>query len=145
MAEEDGARHVLAAINGSGAPDADLNRLTAIILNLASDAARQALEALMTTTEWTTHPFIESFKKEGIEVGRQEGIEKGLQKGLQAGLQKGRVKAKAEGVLKIIDARGVEVTKEQRKEVDDCTDLTQLDRWFDRALTAKTAADIFQD
>jgi hypothetical protein len=27
------------------------------------------MEALMSTIDWTTHPFIESFKKEGIEEG----------------------------------------------------------------------------
>jgi hypothetical protein len=135
MTEDDGARHVLAAIHDTGASDADLNRLTAIILNLASDAARQTMEALMTTAEWTTHPFIENFKKEG----RREGLQAGRREGLRAGL----VKAKAEDVIKIIDVRGIKVTEEQREEVDDCTDLAQLDRWFDRALTAKTAADIF--
>jgi hypothetical protein len=105
----------------TGAADADRNRLTAIILNLASDAARQSLEALMTATEWTTHPFIESFKKEGI------------------------AEAKAEDVLKLIDAHGIKVTKEQRTEVTESADLAQLDKWFDRALTAKKAADIFRD
>lgn len=125
LAAEDGARHVLAAIGNTGADDSDRNRLTAIILNLASDAARQTLEALMKTTEWTTHPFIESFKKEGIE----EGL----------------VEAKAEDVLKIIDARGIATTREQREKVTSSRDLAQLDTWFDRALTAKAAADIFRD
>jgi hypothetical protein len=38
MTGEDGARHVLTAIRDTGAADADRNRLTAIILNLASNA-----------------------------------------------------------------------------------------------------------
>jgi hypothetical protein len=129
MTDKDGARHVLTAIRDTGAADADRNRLTAIILNLASNAARQTLETLMTAAEWTTHPFIESFKKEGIKEGRQAGI----------------AEAKAEDVLKLIDARGIKATKEQRTEVAESTDLAQLDKWFDRALTAKKAADIFQD
>jgi hypothetical protein len=37
------------------------------------EAARQTLEALMSTINWTTHPFIESFKKEGLEEGLEEG------------------------------------------------------------------------
>lgn len=125
MTGEDGARHVLTAIRDTGAADADRNRLTAIILNLASNAARQTLEAMMSATEWTTHPFIENFKKEG----RQAGI----------------AEAKAEDVLKLIDARGIKVTKEQRTEVTESTDLAQLDKWFDRALTAEKATDIFQN
>jgi hypothetical protein len=84
---------------------------------------------MMTAAEWTAHPFIEGFKKEGIEEGRQAGI----------------AEAKAEDVLKLIDARGIKATKEQRTEVTESTDLAQLDKWFDRALTAKKATDIFQD
>jgi hypothetical protein len=126
---EVGARHVLSAINDTGAADADRNRLTAIIMNLASDAARQTLEALMSTIDWTTHPFIESFKKEGIEEGRQTGL----------------AESKAEDILKLIDARGIEVTKEQRGQVTASAGLAKLDAWFDRALTATTAEDIFRD
>ena len=121
MTDQAGARDVLSAINDTGAADADRNRLTAIIMNLASDAARQTLEALMSTIDWTTHPFIERFKKEGIE------------------------EAKAEDILKLIDARGIKVTKAQRRKVTASAGLTKLGMWFDRALTAKTAEDIFRD
>jgi hypothetical protein len=133
MTDEVGARHVLSAIHDTGAADADRNRLTAIIMNLASDAARQTLEAMMSTIDWTTHPFIESFKKEGIEEGRKEGRQTGLAEG------------KAEDTLKLIDARGIEVTKEQRGQVTASAGLTKLGKWFDRALTATTAEDIFRD
>ena len=121
MTNQAGARHVLSAINDTGAADADRNRLTAIIMNLASDAARQTLKALMSTIDWTTHPFIESFKKEGIE------------------------EAKAEDILKLIDARGIKVAKEQREQVTASAGLAKLDKWFDLALTAETAEDIFRD
>jgi hypothetical protein len=93
------------------------------------DAARQTLEALMSTINWTTHPFIESFKKEGLEEGRQAGLAEG----------------KAEDVLKLIDARGIKVTGEERGQVTASAGLANLDKWFDRALTAKTAEDIFRD
>ena len=36
---------------------------------------------------------------------------------------------------------GMEQGKEQ---VSSCTDIAQLDEWFDRALTADTASDIFK-
>jgi hypothetical protein len=89
------------------------------------EAARQTLVALMSTINWTTHPFIESFKKEGRQAGLAEG--------------------KAEDVLKLIDARGIKVTEEERGQVTASAGLTNLDKWFDRALTAKTAEDIFWD
>jgi hypothetical protein len=90
----------------------------------------------MSTINWTTHPFIESFKKEGLEEGRKEGLAEG----------------KAEDVLKLIDARGIKVTEEERGQVTASAGLTNLDngltnldKWFDRALTAMTAEDIFRD
>jgi hypothetical protein len=78
----------------------------------------------MSTTNWTSHPFIERFKKEGLKEGLAE--------------------AKAEDVLKLIDARGIHVTEDQRNQVTAAAGLTQLGKWFDRALNAETAADIFQ-
>jgi hypothetical protein len=54
------------------------------------------------------------------------------------------VNAKSEDVLKIIDAPAIDVTGEQRDHVSSCTDIAQLDQWFDSALTAQTATDIFK-
>jgi hypothetical protein len=89
------------------------------MLNLASDAARLRLETMMTTMEWKSD-FIEGY------------------------VQQGEVKAKSEAVLKIIDSRAINVTAEQREQVASCTDIAQLNEWFDSALTAETAADIFK-
>ena len=54
------------------------------------------------------------------------------------------IKAKAEDVLKIIDARGIDVTADQRERISSCTDIDQLDEWFDSALIAGTAAEILK-
>jgi hypothetical protein len=59
-------------------------------------------------------------------------------------VHQGEVKAKAEAVLMIIDARKIDVTTQQREQVTSCTDIAQLDEWFDSGLTAETAADIFK-
>jgi hypothetical protein len=104
------------------------------MLNLASDAARRRLETMMTTMEWKSD-FIEGFV--------QEGLQKGMRQGLRQGLQQGEVKARSEDVLKIIDSRAIKVTAEQREQVTSSIDIAQLDEWFDSALTAETAADIF--
>ncbi|MBO0803408.1 MAG: hypothetical protein J2P25_10100 [Nocardiopsaceae bacterium] len=87
----------------------------------------------MSTIDWTTHPFIEKFKNEGVEEGRQEGRQTGL------------AEAKAEDLLKLIDARGISVTGKQREQVTASAGLAALDTWFDRALTAETAEGIFRD
>jgi hypothetical protein len=132
MESEAGARQVLAAIRDTGASDADRRRLTAIILKRASDAARQTLEAMMSTAEWEDD-FIESYVQIGIEQGREQGLEQGA------------ANAKAQDVLKVMDARGLRPTPEQRAVITATAGITQLDHWFDRALTAEAAADVFKD
>jgi flagellar biosynthesis/type III secretory pathway protein FliH len=102
----------------------------------ASDAARQTLEAMMSTTEWKDE-FIESYVQIGIEQGREQGIEQGL--------EQGAANAKAQDILKVMDARGLKLTQEQRAKVTAAAGITQLDLWFDRALTADTVAHVFAD
>ena len=80
---------------------------------------------MMTMTEWKDD-FIESYVNVGLEQGLEQGFEQGLEQ------------AKAEYVLKALDKRGLDLTAEQRHQVSVCTDLAQLDQWFDRALTAAT-------
>ncbi len=132
MESEDGARRVLAAIRDTGASDADRKKLSTIILKRASDAARQILEDLMATIEWKDD-FIESYVNIGVEQGREQGREQGA------------IGAKANDILKVLDARQLKPTQQQRQKVTKSTDLAELERWFDRALTAATAAEIFTD
>ena len=140
MESEAGARQVLAAIRDTGASHADRRRLTAIILKRASDAARQILEDMMSTTEWKDD-FIESY----VQIGIEQGLEQGLEQGREQGLEQGAANAKAQDVLKIMETRGLNPTQEQRAKITAAAGITQLDLWFDRALTAGTAADVFKD
>jgi hypothetical protein len=118
MESESGARRVLDAMGSAGVSQSDRLRMTAIILTLASDAARQILEAMMTTSEYEK-TFIEQIHDQGIAEG------------------------KAEAVLRLLDARHLVPSQEQRDRVTSCTDAAQLNLWFDRAITAGTAAEVF--
>jgi hypothetical protein len=123
-----GARQVLDAMASPEISDADRFRMTTIILRLASDAARRLLEAMMTTSEYEK-TFVERIHDQGIAEGEA----------------KGEARGKAEAVLKLLDARHLVPSGEQRQQVASCTDTLQLDRWFDRAITAGTAAEVFAD
>ena len=112
--------------------DDDRLRMTAIILRLASDAARQILEAMMTTSDYEK-TFVERIHDQGVSEGEAKGKAEGEAKG------------KAESVLKLLDARRLAPSKEQRQRVMSCADSVQLDLWFDRAITAGTAAEVFAD
>ena len=58
-------------------------------------------------------------------------------------LQQGEVKTKIEDLIKVIQARDLELTQAQLNLVTSCADLRQLAAWFDQALDAKTTDEIF--
>ena len=47
--------------------------------------------------------------------------------------------------LRLLDARGVALSPEQRQRVTSNSDPAQLNPWFDRAITAGTATEVFAD
>jgi hypothetical protein len=54
-----------------------------------------------------------------------------------------RAEGRAEDVLRILDKRGVQLTATQRQSITQCTDMPTLNRWFDTALEANTAQQLF--
>jgi hypothetical protein len=136
MESEEGAARVLNAIRETGASTAQRKRLAAIILERASHAAQRHLEELMKTSEYK-NDFIESY----VQVGLEQGIEKGIEQGIE----RGAVADAAEKLLKLLEGRGLNPTDVQRTKVAGSTDLAELNLWFDRAITAETAADVFGD
>lgn len=59
------------------------------------------------------------------------------------GREEGREEESVKKLLRVLDKRGVATSDEQRARVEGCTDIDQLDVWFDRALTATIAAEVF--
>jgi AcrR family transcriptional regulator len=91
-------------------------------------AGRDRLEAMMTTSDFEK-TFVERIHEQGISEGEVRG----------------KAEGKAESVLRLLDARHLTPSEDQRQRVTSCTDSAQLDRWFDRAVTASTAAEVFGD
>jgi hypothetical protein len=119
LEDRTGAQHVLTAIKNTRAGVADRRRMITLILNLASEAARKILQEMTMTL-----PELKGYWLDDIE-------------------DRGKASAKAEDILKVLDARHLDPTDGHRKQVTACSDIAQLDRWFDRALTASTVADVF--
>lgn len=65
--------------------------------------------------------------------------------GIAEGEARGEAKGEADAVLKLLDARHLVPSAQQRHQITSCTDALQLDRWFDRAITVGTAAEVFAD
>ncbi len=86
-----------------------------------------------------------SYSEQLIEQGLQQGLEKGLARGREEGLQQGQSQGRAEYILRILTARGVQADEAARQRILSCSDLATLDRWFDRALHASSLSDVLDD
>lgn len=64
---------------------------------------------------------------------------------IEQGLQKGLARGRAEYILRILTARGVQVDEASRQRILTCMDLSTLDRWFDKSLNATTLAAVLDD
>jgi hypothetical protein len=132
----EGQVQVVDALIASGARTHDHKELSDLILGLApTDVAREQLRSLMMSI-----PYKDPLTEHWAAVGREEGREKGREEGIEQGL----ARAKGEDLLKIMDARSLKPSEKQRAQVTSSTDLGQLDLWFDRALTADSADEVFR-
>ncbi|MEV6739384.1 hypothetical protein AB0N14_21615 [Streptomyces sp. NPDC051104] len=84
-------------------------------------------------TSFFTSPLSEEIRDEGRDEGRTEGR------------TEGHIQRQAEDILRILDRRTIPLTDADRERVTSCKDLGTLTRWFDRAITATSAAEIFAD
>lgn len=92
-------------------------------------AIRNVLEDLVSTTAW---PVYSPFAREHFGRGKAEGM------------AEGRAEGEAEAILLVLDARGLEVTAEDRARIAGCTDLAQLKMWVTRAATVQTTSELFR-
>jgi hypothetical protein len=115
LGQDSARRLVLARLAGLDA--SRLKTYTVFVLNAASEPARQALEALMTTKFKDT--FVDQLMAEG------------------------ETKGEARMILRVLAARGLQVPAEIRQRVLSCADTSQLEAWGDRAATAASVEDVF--
>jgi predicted transposase YdaD len=109
------------------------------------DELRAVVRYLMEVGDEATHEAVKRVLHSVASVQRTEELmmtvgEKLVERGRQQGIALGR----AESVLKILAARGVAVDEATRQLVLSCTDLTTLDQWLERALTATRFSDLME-
>ena len=76
------------------------------------------------------------------ERGRQQGLVEGEARGEAKGLAKGRASGMAGAVLRLLATRGVHVDEPSRQRIEACMDVSTLELWLDRALTATRISDV---
>jgi hypothetical protein len=72
----------------------------------------------------------------------QAAIEESRTEGVAAGLAEGQLEEKRRGVLRILERRGLKVSKRVRARIEAASDAALLDRWFDEALTVAKATEL---
>ncbi|MEV0612226.1 hypothetical protein AB0I81_02810 [Nonomuraea sp. NPDC050404] len=87
---------------------------------------------MTSSTDW---PVYSPFAREHFGRGREEGLAEGK--------AKGKAEGEAKALLVVLTARGLDISDENRTRIQTCTDLTQLEIWLARALTARTIQDLF--
>jgi hypothetical protein len=108
---------------------------TRIIRAVAPESARAALEELMMTH--LKDEFVDGF----LDQGRAEGMARGMARGMA----QGRAEGEAQILLRIMTARGLDIPEPIRARVAECTDTARLEAWADRAATATSLDDIFEE
>jgi hypothetical protein len=116
--------------------------LSAVPLALAEEPFRGALEVARTASsssaEWEAYErakMSEQDARGALTVAHQEGLVEGHRSGLAEG--------KRDALLRLFVSRGFDLAEDARARIAICVDIEALDRWFDRALVAKTVADVF--
>ncbi|MCL2586076.1 MAG: hypothetical protein FWE35_26885 [Streptosporangiales bacterium] len=84
---------------------------------MSSQDVRELLRRIMTTTHW---PLYSDMAKENYGQGQRDAL------------------------LTLVDKRGLALSDKQRGLIEDTDDLDQLKGWFDAAITAESADDIFK-
>ncbi len=62
----------------------------------------------------------------------------------EEGRVEGRAESRAEDILRILDRRGIALAADAQDRVRHCTNLDDLDLWFDRAITITNGPDLFE-
>ncbi len=87
------------------------------------------------------------FYKHGFRVGKREGKKEGkalwLGKGIEQGIEQGRLAAMKDNLKKVLQKRGFVLSSEQETQIDICSDVAVLDRWFEKALVARSLSAVF--
>ena len=127
---------LFAEVHAAPHGDEELGLIVRYLLQVGDRTVRAAMDGVLRSV-METHRAEELMRTYGEEL-----IEQGRLKGLEQGRQQGRALGRAEDVLQILAVRGWLVSEEARQRILTCTDMSLLDRWFARALTASSLSEV---
>jgi hypothetical protein len=133
--ESEGVEVALAAMGATAGLDDDLAKLYYdLILSALNQSARKALGELMTSGRYE---YQSDFARKYIAEGEAKGETRGE--------TRGEAKGEAKAIIQFLEARQITVPEEIRSSIMECRDIPTLDRWLQRAVTARTADQVVRD
>jgi hypothetical protein len=114
-----------------------------IFMGQIDTAIRRALE--MELQGWKPQsPWGKRIYAEGEAKGEAKGRRIGKAEGLAEGEVLGEARGEARALLALLRMRGLCLTRSQREQIRACRDLRRLRAWLRLAVTATTAAELFE-
>ncbi len=128
----------------------EAKNLAVVPPSLAEAPFREALEvsrtAGFTPEEWEAYErakMAEQDARGALAIERQEGRVEGRAEGRAEGKAEGRVEGKRDALLLLLAHRGIGLSEEDRARIAACADGALLERWFQCAISATTAGEVF--
>lgn len=88
-------------------------------------------------------PALAEFGQTHFRDGKREGFRDGKREGFRDGVAFGESRRQREALLSVLEHRGIALTPEQRARVEACDELERLEQWFSRALSARSADELW--
>jgi hypothetical protein len=102
-------------------------------------------QALEEAIDGMLHIILQRLGYDSLDAIREEGRALGVEKGIDMGVEMGRTEALANGILAVLQARGLVVEPDVRMHVSGCSDLKTLERNLVRAVTVRQARELLRD
>lgn len=109
-------------------------------------AMELANEASFTELELEAYRKVMDEIQQAREYGEakwEDGRKSGLAEGHKSGLAEGLLAGKRDSLRRLLARRDIALIAEEQSRIALCDDPATSDRWFDNALTASTAAEVF--
>lgn len=104
----------------------------------------QAMKGSIPVTEHEGSSILARARAEGVKLGMRKGLKQGREQGREQGLEMGRLTAASRGVLRVLAARGLEVTAEEEERIRTCRDLGILEAWIEQSLWVDSVDELFE-
>lgn len=141
--EETGLEVALCAVEAASVLDEERKALYADLVYRS--LTKDTFQKLVQIMDMSKYEPQSEFCKTWYERGMGDGEAKGEKRGMEKGMEKGEEKGLKRSVLQLLSQRGIDLSAADQARIQSCSDLTLLEVWLSRILTATSAKDLFRD